>query len=423
MNTAPTNGLTEKFLVDLREFASCRHSVNECWFAAVLRLSRHSAAPDEIRRIPGWCIAGVVRTAARIHQPWVASIWKSGVRSVENMIAYSQVSSTVPKPSRFSGELQSRIPRIARRMRNRMSELGLNQTELSARCAGASQDLFQQDAPQITRERIAKILMHCKRNPGKSAARVITQRELQVFSSVLQVSPEWLAGQGESREFVLWDLLTEPHRAHHILHLINEHEDRAKEVIVWAEHLICSLETPEFMHKHHEALFSELDVWGAHEEKRKLVQLYDSIGNARRKRLTDSKQRRRKLVQLIFAAELRKIADGVNEYAGMGKELRRCCLQRLSHLLSEPSRGINLVVIDDKDADHVMTAFRDYDSVGVFDDSFVVWRYHSGRIAWSEHPEQAKRYHNMLKALESNAENSGETQAREFIERLTASIR
>src|SRR5437762_8137305 len=100
------------------------------------------------------------------------------------MVTLSQVSWKVPKPSRFSGELQSRIPRIARRLRNRMSELGLNQTELSARCAGASQELFQRDAPQITRDRIAKILMHCKRNPGKSAARVISHSEMQVLASV-----------------------------------------------------------------------------------------------------------------------------------------------------------------------------------------------------------------------------------------------
>ena len=80
-----------------------------------------------------------------------------------------------------------------------MSELGLNQTELAARCARLSHDLFAQDAPQITRERIAKILMHCKANPGKSAARVISHRELRVLATVLQVSPEWLTGREESR--------------------------------------------------------------------------------------------------------------------------------------------------------------------------------------------------------------------------------
>lgn len=304
-----------------------------------------------------------------------------------------------------------------------MSELGLNQTELSARCAVASQDLFLRDAPQITRERIAKILMHCKRNPGKSAARVISHRELQVLSSVLQVSSEWLSGLGQSRELVLWDPLAEPHRAHHILHLINEHEDRAREVLIWAEYLICSLETPEFMHKHHETLFTELDILGAHEEKRRLVQVYDNIGNARRKRLSDSIQRRRKLVQFIFASELRKIAQGSGEYAAMGKELRRCSLQHLSNLISDPSLGINLVVIDDKNANRVRTAFRDYDSVGVFDESFVLWRYHSGKIAWSEHAEQAKRYRNMLKQFETSTGDQGRAAIGELLGQLNKSSR
>lgn len=339
-----------------------------------------------------------------------------------DMTALSYVSWKVPKPSRFSGELQSRIPRIARRLRSRMSELGLNQTELAARCVGVSQDLFPRDAPQITRERIAKILMQCKANPGKSAARVISHRELQVLAGVLQVSPEWLTGQGETSDLVLWDLVAESQRGVHILHLINEHEDNATEVLVWAEYLICSLETPEFMHQHHEALFSELNVLGGHDEKRKLVQVYDSIGNARRKRLRDSKQKRRKLIQFIFASDLENIAQGKAEYAGIKKEVRKACLENVCNVISDPAVGIELAIINDRDVGRVRTTFRDYDSVGVFDESFVLWRYHSGQIVWSEHPEQVKRYHKMLKGLESNARECGETKAEKLIERLVTSI-
>lgn len=363
-----------------------------------------------------WRCNARVRPAIKI-QPIEAQ-----TKFVVDMIALSQVSWKVPKPSRFSGEPQSRIPLIARRLRSRMSELELNQTELAARCVGASQDLFPQDAPQITRERIAKILMQCKANPGKSAARVISNRELQVLACVLQVSPEWLTGQGESRDLVLWDLSAEPQRGNHVLHLINEHEDNASEVLVWAEYLICSLDTPEFMHKHHEALFRELDVMGEHDEKRKLVRIYDSIGNARRKRLRDSKQKRRKLIQFIFASDLEKIAQGKAEYAGIKKEVRKACLENVRNVISDPSVGIELAIINDKDVEGVRTTFRDYDSVGVFDESFVLWRYHSGKIAWSEHPEQVKRYRKMLKGLESNARECGEAKAGTFIEGLAKSI-
>lgn len=304
-----------------------------------------------------------------------------------------------------------------------MNELGLSQVELAARCARTASDLFSEDhQPNITRERIAKILMHCKANPGKSAARVISTQELQVLSSVLQVSSEWLGGQDGGRDLVLWDPLTDPHRAKHILHLMNEHEDQASEILVWAEYLICSMETPEFMHKHHEALFSELDMLGAHDEKRRLVNVYDSIGNARRKRLLDPKRKRCKLVQFIFASDLERIAQGKGEYAGIRKERRQACLDNLGNLISDPSLGIELVIISDEEAERVKAAFRDYDCVGVFDESFVLWRYHSGRIAWSEHPMQARTYRRMLKGLQLRS-GGRVTDSLKSVKKLAGSIR
>jgi hypothetical protein len=339
------------------------------------------------------------------------------------MIAVSQTHSKVTKPAHFSGALQSRIPRIARRLRSRMNELGMNQTELAARCAGAAHDLFpEQLTSPITRERIAKILMHCKAHPGKSAARVISHLELQVLASVLQVSSEWLAGADDSRDLVLWDPLADPQRAHHILHLINEHEDNATEVLVWAEHLICSLETPEFMHRHHEALFSELDVLGAHDDKRRVVQIYDTIGNARRKRLFDSKRKRRKLIQFIFASDLERIVRGESEYAIIPQGVRRACLQNLCKMIADPGLGIDLVIVGDEAADEVRIAFRDYDSLGVFDESFVLWRYHSGRIAWSEHSGHARSHRHLLKKLQRSAIGGARDHALQILKRYVESI-
>jgi hypothetical protein len=285
-----------------------------------------------------------------------------------------------------------------------MSELGLNQTELAVRCDLMAQDLFPNgEPPTITRERIAKILMHCKADPGTSAARVISRQELRVLAAVLQVSREWLTGDGQSRDPVLWDPLSESHRAHHILHLIGEHEDNAGEVLVWAEYLICSLETPQFMHKHHEAIFSELDALGAHDDKRRLVQVYDSIGNARRKRLLDARPKRRKLIQFIFASDLQRVVQGKGEYADIPKELRRECLENVRKLTSDLSLGIDLVVINDQDAPQLITAIRDYDSVGVFDESLVVWRYHSGRVAWSESEEHTRLWRRALNGCRDTA--------------------
>jgi len=41
----------------------------------------------------------------------------------------NQARSRMPKPSRYSGVVESRIPQIARRLRSRMNDLGLNQTQ------------------------------------------------------------------------------------------------------------------------------------------------------------------------------------------------------------------------------------------------------------------------------------------------------
>jgi hypothetical protein len=176
------------------------------------------------------------------------------------------------------------------------------------------------------------------------------------------------------------------------------------------------------MHKHHEALFRELDMLGAHDEKRRLVNVYDSIGNARRKRLLDPKRKRCKLVQFIFASDLQRIAQGNGEYAGISKQLRRECLENVLRLTSDEASGIELVIIDSRNADGIRTAFRDYDSVGVFDESFVLWRYHSGRIAWSEDSAHAKRYRRMLQELRTQRASRTGIQARELIKRLAGSV-
>jgi hypothetical protein len=309
------------------------------------------------------------------------------------------------------------MPRTARRLRKRMNELGLNQTQLAAQCGGVSQELFPDGAqPQISRERIARILMHCKASPGKSAARVISQEEGRVLSAVLQVSPEWLLGHEDDRDLVLWDPLVDPQRAKHILHLMNEHEDKASEILVWAESLICSLETPEFMHKHHEAVFNNLDVLHAYDEKRKLVQMYDNLGNAQRKRLLDPKPKRRKLLQFIFESDLQRLVLGKDEYAGIRTDVRKACLESLNKIISELTLAVELRIINDEVAARVRAVFRDYDWVGVFDTSLVLWRYHSGRIAWSEAAAHANKWRRTLSYLK--VASSAETDILRFLRTL-----
>ena len=70
------------------------------------------------------------------------------------------------------------------------------------------------------------------------------------MAHVLGVSPEQLVGD-HAEGIITWDPLTNPKRAHHFLGLMDEYGRNARELFGWAEFLPCSLETREFMHRHH----------------------------------------------------------------------------------------------------------------------------------------------------------------------------
>jgi len=311
----------------------------------------------------------------------------------------------MPQASRFSSLLPSLVTKIALRVRNRMNKLGLNEGELARHCNQVAQELFPDgERPRMSRERIAKILMNCKARPEKSAARVISSQEIAILSRTLKVSPEWLAGQEDNRDPVFWNPLAEPQRAEHILHLLEEYEEKTGEIIVWAEFLLCSLLTPEFMHEFHEAHFAELDPLGLYETKQKAVQTFDLMGNARRKRLFDAKRARTySFTQLIFLSELEKIVKGTFECSRISQELRKSCLKNLQRIVADRSLRIDLIVVRDSDARDIQKTFRDYGSLGVCGDKFTMWGYHSGSIAWSEHQHYIHPHRLLLHELKARA--------------------
>lgn len=328
----------------------------------------------------------------------------------------------MPKPSRFSGLLPSRMIKIALRIRNRMNQLGLNEGELANRCSRLALDIFpEEEQPRISRERIAKILMNCKASPEKSAARVISLQEMVVLALALKVSLEWLTGQEDNCNPVLWDTLTEPQSAEQLLHLMAEYEEKTGEMSVWGESLLCSLVPPSFMHQYHELHFSELDSLGLHKEKQKLVQTYDKVGNARRKRLLDTQGKRHwTLTQLIFLSELEKIAKGTCEYKRISKELRKKCLENLSKLIADQSLGINLIITRDSDAEDLKVALRDYDRFGVNGNDFTLWAYHSGKVAWSEHVSHISLHRKLLNEFQARAAYRNHEEVLELLTRLCA---
>ena len=306
----------------------------------------------------------------------------------------------MPRATRFTDSLDGRIPFIARRIRNRMGQLGLNDQHLAEAC---NREALSKGVPlNVSRERIAKILMNCKKNPERSAARIISYTELEALSTALSVSVEWLTGQRDNRDPVHWNVLAEAGRPSYLLHLLSEYEEKAGELLVWAEFLMCSLVTPELMHAQHRARFSELSVIGLDWEMEKAVNLFDSIGNIRRERLLKSKDARGySYRQIIFYSDLKLIADGESEYSLADREVRRESLKYLAGLIADRSLGIDVIVVDDGEVAPLKRLLRDYDSLSVFGAVFTLWGYHSGSVAWSEHSSYIARHRKILDELQA----------------------
>jgi hypothetical protein len=234
---------------------------------------------------------------------------------------------------------------------------------------------------------------------------------------------EWLVGQRENRDAVHWDVLADGRRAEHVLHLLSEYEERAGELLVWAEFLMCSLVTPEFMHAYHEARFGELSVLGLEEEKRRAVSLFDRMGNARRERLLgQGGQRGYRYRQYIFYSDLRRISAGDDEYRSIPAEERRASLRHLGRLVGDRSMKIELIVVDDRRASRIKRMLRAYQSVGVFGDEFTLWDYHTGELAWSEHPRHVGVHRKILAELDAKAVRRGGRDTADMLRDLSRSV-
>jgi hypothetical protein len=309
------------------------------------------------------------------------------------------------RATRFTDSLDSRLPAIARRIRNRMRCLGLNEQLLAEECTRRSREPGQAGVSlTMSRERVAKILMNCKKNPERSAAKVISYSELKAISSALSVSVEWLVGQRDNHDPVHWNVLAEPGRAEHLLHLLAEYEERAGELLVWAEFLMCSLMTPEMMHAYHVARFAELGPLGLKGEWDEAVALFDRIGNARRERLLrPAAERGYRYRQIIFYSDLEAVAVGEGEYAGTGAALRGESLKYLAGLIGNRELGIDLIVVRDEGARDLRRMLRDHDSLSVFGSDFTLWGYHSGGVVWSEHRSYIEPHRKILDELQARA--------------------
>jgi hypothetical protein len=282
-----------------------------------------------------------------------------------------------------------------------MRQLRLTASQLSDACSIAAGHLERDEQPGLRRDRIAKILMNCQPQPGSSAANRISYEEMLILARALRVSVEWLSVQTENEEPVVWNLLAQPERATHLLHLLGEYEERAGESTVWSEYLLCSFTTEEFMVAFHRAHFGEMDTAGVTKDRRHLVDFFNKTGLARRKRVLRP-GRAYTFTGLIYDSELRRMVAGDGVYRSIPKTVRKASLIHAARVLEEPDLKMKLVIVDDKKELRAKAAWRDHETVGVMGELFSLWNYHSGSVGWSENPRHVKHQRCLMNEMKNH---------------------
>ena len=309
----------------------------------------------------------------------------------------------MPKSSNFSAAARARINEIARRIQSQMDKLGYSQEKLSASCGVIAGEMYSEaEQPKLRRDRIAKILMNLRRTPKSSIAVTISDAELSVLARALKCSVEWLSARGLEKEPVIWNVLAEPERSAHLLHLLEEYENRAGESTVWSKYLLCSFTTEEFMVAFHRAHFGEMNTAGMTKDPQDLVGFFNRTGRVRRKRVLKP-ERSFSFTSMIYESELRRVVAGEGVYKSIPKSTRKATLAHISAVLMNPSLKMNLVIVDEARVHRPKVAWRDYETVGVMGDLFSIWNYHSESIGWTENPSYVRHQRELMDEMKTHA--------------------
>jgi transcriptional regulator with XRE-family HTH domain len=330
--------------------------------------------------------------------------------------------------SRLIEVLPSQMREIAFQVRRLREELRLTQEDLAEQCNRAARELLDPGdlsrVARMSRSRIAHIEQAHLPRPGKGVAIALQPHEVRLLAHALGVAPEQLVGD-HAEGIITWDPLTNPRRAHHFLTLFDTYAGTARELTGWAEFLPCSLETRDFMHAHHLAIFSadtlHLEPGPRAEYVRAVVTMYDTIGDRRREQVvTAAAARPWTFTHLILRSDLERIARGTDPYEGIPAAVRRECLANLRGLVSDGSLRIRLEVAeDDAGMRHLFAGF---DSLVVIDDAFSFWRYGTGDIAYTAHPDVVRVRRALIETFRTCAVHREARQVIGLLDGLLASV-
>jgi len=354
--------------------------------ATVLARSMALGAPDSL---PGLVhLIGIVVTAAAVGSPAAAPVL-------------------------------SRLQNTANKIHSRMRSLGLNETELSERCSAAAIHLFEDgEVPGLTRDRLSKILMNRQRVPARSAARVITHTELAVLAQVLQVSSDWLLGQEQNRDPVVWNVLANPDRAVEFANLFQAYEELGKENRVWSQSPMYSFGSEAFAHAFNHAHYGRQP---GIPNTRPLVEFYNKMARIRRKWLLRP-DRSFKYTNLINQSHFENVTCGKGIFSGISITILIRNLDVLIDLITNPLLKMELVILDDENT-FTLEALRNYQFVAAVDNLFSVWGYHNADVGWSEHPSYAKPHRELLDRMMEHRLYRGVSETVDYLKSLRNFLR
>ena len=221
---------------------------------------------------------------------------------------------------------------------------------------------------------------------GKTSSRIAKVpycQETELIAALIGIPVEELVGQeSESTRHVV-KVAESSAEAAAFLKLLSSRQPETRELIGLAEFLPCSLETPEFMHAHHSALFP--DNPGD-------VMVWDGIGHARRAEVF-SGRRKWRMTQLNFLSDLKAIASGDGYYKDVAASVRKSCLENLIQVLSNRDLNVRMLIANDEKDDAVRALRKDvsfYDSVITWDEQLAIVRDRFGIAYYSDRKRYTK---------------------------------
>jgi hypothetical protein len=296
----------------------------------------------------------------------------------------------MPTISKYVEVTSAQLENIAKHVENWIETTGTTHEEF-ARLYNEMKDRRYPgpDVARMNRWRVLGYLNVARRGSGSHMAKVPRCKEVELLALLIRKPVEVLLGGESESSLHLANPAATTADAARFLELLGSRQAETQELIGWAEFLPCSLETPEFMHAHHEALFDNNpgDVMG-----------WDAIGNSRRNDLLRNRDRRWRMTQLNFLSDLKKIAQGTEEYESISPRVRKECIDNLIRLLLDDGLRIRMLIADDEGASSAGALRIDlgqYDSAITWDEKLMVVRDHWGITYYSDRPRYAKYWRGM----------------------------